>query len=90
MKKILKMIGKVFVVIMIIVALILVILIIKGKIDERKPYLMDDYYKDFKSDSAIEAKYSGRGDFETAYTEFASDNKSIKTCLLYTSDAADD
>ena len=50
----------------------------KGKIDERKPYLTDNYYEDFISDSSLEMKYSQRGGFETEYAEFDSDNKTSK------------
>lgn len=39
--------------------------------------IVEGYYKNFKSDAALEMKYSQLGSFETAYTEFPSDNKSI-------------
>lgn len=37
----------------------------------------DGYYKSFRSDAPLEMKYSQPGSYETAYTEFASENESI-------------
>ena len=39
--------------------------------------IVEGYYKNFKSDAPLEMKYSQLGSYETAYTEFASDNASI-------------
>lgn len=39
--------------------------------------IVEGYYKNFKSDAALEMKYSQLGSFETAYTEFASENATI-------------
>ena len=39
--------------------------------------IVEDYYKNFKSDAPLEMKYSQLGSFETAYTEFASENATI-------------
>ncbi len=39
--------------------------------------IVESYYKKFQSDASLEMKYSQLGAFETAYTEFPSDNESI-------------
>ena len=39
--------------------------------------IVEDYYKNFKSDAPLEMKYSRLGSFETAYTEFSSENANI-------------
>ena len=39
--------------------------------------IVEGYYKNFKSDAALEMKYSQLGSFETAYTEFPSENATI-------------
>nr|AHF23936.1 lipase [uncultured bacterium Contig1522a] len=39
--------------------------------------ITEGYYKNFRSDAPLEMKYSGLGSYETAYTEFSSDNASI-------------
>ena len=39
--------------------------------------IIEGYYKKFQSDASLEMKYSQLGAFETAYTEFPSDNESI-------------
>ncbi|MBR1814659.1 MAG: hypothetical protein IJ773_12675 [Lachnospiraceae bacterium] len=39
--------------------------------------IVEGYYKNFQSDAPLEMKYSQPGSYETAYTEFASDNESI-------------
>lgn len=66
------------------------IFFIKGKIHESRPWYKDDYYNDFKTDAVLEKKYSGRGSFETAYTEFQSDNSKIDTIrVFYPAELAD-
>ena len=39
--------------------------------------IVEGYYKDFQSEAPLEMKYSQVGSFETAYTEFPSDNDAI-------------
>ena len=39
--------------------------------------IVEGYYKNFKSDAALEMKYSQLGSFETAYTEFPAENATI-------------
>ena len=79
MKKALKVIGIIFVVLLVIIA----VLAIKGYIESQQPVYKDDYYKDFKSDSELEMKYSKLGDYEVSYEEHKSDNKSIKKVRVW-------
>ena len=39
--------------------------------------IIDGYHEKFRSEAPLEMKYSQLGSYETAYTEFASDNESI-------------
>ena len=66
MKKMLKVLG-----IIILVIIVLVVLqIIKNVVDSYKPYLEDDYYKEFKTSSALEEKYSKMGNFEVSQLDY--------------------
>lgn len=66
--KVLKIIG--------IVILVLILgIFIKNKIVEISPWLKDDYYKDFKSDSKLEKKYSGIGEYEVSEKVYKADGK---------------
>ena len=66
--KVLKIIG--------IVILVLILgIFIKNKIVEISPWLKDDYYKDFKSDSKLEKKYSGIGEYEVSEKVYKVDGK---------------
>ena len=79
MKKVLKIIGIIFLVLIIILG----ILAIKGYIESQQPVYEDDYYKDFKSDSELEMRYSQLGDYDVSYEEHKSDNKSIKKVRIW-------
>lgn len=79
MKKMLKVIGIIFVVLLVIIA----VLAVKGYVESQQPVYKDDYYKDFKSDSELEMKYSKLGDYEVSYEEYKSDNKSIKKVRIW-------
>ena len=69
---------------------VIVIFFIKGKIHERRPWYDDNYFDDFKTEAVLEKKYSGRGSFETACTEFKSDNSKIDTIrVFYPAELAD-
>ena len=83
MKKVLKIMGKVILVILAVLLLIVIVLFIRNKIQEKKPWLKDDYYSDFKTDSPLEQKYAARGSFETAHTVYDSDNKNIGKIYVY-------
>ena len=50
MKRVIKTLSRIVGILLIVIAVILVLLIIKGKIDERRPYLTDNYYEDFISE----------------------------------------
>ena len=77
MKKVLKIMGKVILVILAVLLLIVIVLFIRNKIQEKKPWVKDDYYSDFKTDSPLEQKYALRGSYKTAHIEYKSDNESI-------------
>lgn len=79
MKKVCTIIG----VILFCLVAVGVVLFIKNKIHESQPWVADDYYEDFKTDAPLEKKYSGRGSYKTAYTEFKSDNKKIETIRVF-------
>ncbi len=77
MKKILKIILSVVAVIVVAVIVLIVVLSIKNSIDSQKPQLTDDYYTSFKSDSPLEKKYSGSGEYEVANVDFDAGDKKI-------------
>ena len=83
MKKVLKIMSKVILVILAVLLLIAIILFIKNKINEKKPWLPDDYYSSFKTDSPLEQKYTLRGSVETAHSVYDSDNKNIGKIHVY-------
>ena len=82
MKKVLKIIGIIFLVLIIILG----ILAIKGYIESRQPVYEDDYYKDFKSDSELDV---GPGDDfvvgipSTACHLFDADGKAFPLTAVY-------
>ncbi len=45
--------------------------------------IVEGYYKNFKSDAPLEMKYSQLGSYESAYTEFDSDNESISRIRVW-------
>ena len=84
--KTLKIIG----IILLILFSVAVIFFIKGKIHERRPWYDNNYFDDLRTDAVLEKKYSGRGSFETACTEFKSDNSKIDTIrVFYPAELAD-
>lgn len=70
MKKIFESIG-------IVVLVIIGIVTVKNIIVSRIPWLSDDYYKDFVSNSTLEKKYSGLGNYEISSVEYKVDDKNI-------------
>lgn len=70
MKKIFKSIG-------IVVLVIIVIVTIKNIVVSLIPWLSDDYYEDFVSNSKLEKKYSGLGNYEVSSVNYKVDDKSI-------------
>ena len=55
MKKVLKVMG----IILGVIVLVIAGLFVKNMIDANKPYLSDNYYEEFKSNSPLEQKYAG-------------------------------
>lgn len=72
-----KNILKVLLIIAIAIVALVVFLIVKNYIGQQKPYYDDEYYKNFSSDSALEQKYAGLGEYEVKELEFNSKNKAI-------------
>lgn len=83
MKKVVKRIGIAVLVIVLAVVVLLVALFIKNYIDSQKPYYADDYYTAFKSDSVMEKRYSGLGEYEVSDENIKSDNKTIKEYRIW-------
>lgn len=79
MKKVLKVIGIIF----LIIVLLMVGLIIKNYITSISPYISKNYYEEFKSESILEKKYAGIGNYESSYVEYKSDNKSVKKIRVW-------
>ncbi len=77
MGKVLKKILIAVAVIVGVVVIVLVGLMIKSHFDSLKPHLADDYYKEFKSDSALEKKYAGLGSYEVVNKDFDANDKKI-------------
>lgn len=77
MKKVLKIVGiTVGIIILCIIALV-AFLLIKNHIDSQKPWLTNDYYTEFKTDSALEKKYAGRGSYDVLNMKINADDKTI-------------
>ena len=74
MKKVMKIIGVIFLVI----AAIVVALVIKGFVDAKKASVREDYYADFSSSSPLEQKYSQLGGYEVSSFDDPSENATIK------------
>ena len=77
MKKVMKIIGIVLLCIVALVVVLIVINTIKTAINNKRVWIPDDYYTAFESDSALEKKYAGLGEYEVKELEFESENKSI-------------
>lgn len=73
LKKMLKVIG----IVILVIIILFVVLLVKNYIDSRKPYIKDNYYEAFKSNSILEKKYAGFGSFEVSNVDYKSNNKSI-------------
>ena len=78
MKKFLKVLLTIIIIIVVLAIILITILSIKNGIDAKKPYLSDDYYTSFKSDSLLEKKYSGLGDYEISNVDYAANDKKIE------------
>lgn len=63
--------------VVVLLAVLLVGLMIKNHFDSLKPYLSDDYYNEFKSNSPLEKKYAGLGSYEVESIDFDAGDKKI-------------
>ena len=77
MKKVMKIIGIVLLSIVALVVVLILINTIMTKINEKKVWIPDNYYTAFVSDSTLEKKYAGIGEYEVKELDFKSDNKAI-------------
>ena len=66
MRKVLKIVGIVILGMIILIVLVVSFLLMKNYIDSQKPWLAKDYYTQFQSDSELEKKYAGLGDYEVS------------------------
>ena len=77
MKKVMKIIGIVLLCIAALVVVLIVVNMIKTAINNNRVWIPDNYYTVFESDSALEKKYAGLGEYEVKELEFDSENKAI-------------
>ncbi len=85
MRKVLKIVGIVILGMIILIVLVLVVsfLLMKNYIDSQKPWLAKDYYTQFQSDSELEKKYAGLGDYEVSVMAVKSEDKSIGNIRIW-------
>ena len=83
MKKILKIVGIVILGIIILIVLVAGFLLIKNYIDSGKPWLEKDYYTQFQSNSELEKKYAGLGDYEVSGMAVKSEDKTIGNIRIW-------
>ena len=75
-----KVIKRIIIAIAVIAGVIVVALVgltLKSHYDSLKPQLADDYYTKFESDSVLEKKYAGLGNYEVNNIDFYADDKKI-------------
>lgn len=90
MKKVMKIIGIVLLCIVALVVVLIVVNMIKTAINNKRVWIPDDYYTAFESDSALEKKYAGLGEYEVKELEFDSENKSIDKIRVWYPNEAED
>ena len=90
MKKVMKIIGIVLLCIVALVVVLIVINTIKTAINNKRVWIPDDYYSAFESDSALEKKYAGLGEYEVKELEFDSENKAIDKIRVWYPNEAED
>ena len=83
MKKVLKIVGIVILGMIILIVLVVSFLLMKNYIDSQKPWLAKDYYTQFQSDSELEKKYAGLGDYEVSVMAVKSEDKSIGNIRIW-------
>ena len=90
MKKVMKIIGIVLLCIAALVVVLIVVNMIKTAINNKRVWIPDNYYMAFESDSALEKKYAGLGEYEVKELEFDSENKSIDKIRVWYPNEAED
>ena len=90
MKKVMKIIGIVLLCIVVLVVVLIVVNMIKTAINNKRVWIPDNYYTAFESDSALEKKYAGLGEYEVKELEFDSENKSIDKIRVWYPNEAED
>ena len=90
MKKVMKIIGIVLLCIVALVVVLIVVNMIKTAINNKRVWIPDNYYTAFESDSALEKKYAGLGEYEVKELEFDSENKSIDKIRVWYPNEAED
>lgn len=83
MKKMIKIIGIIFLCLIIVIALLIGIGIIKNKIDSKKSWVSNTYYEDFKSDSKLEKKYSGLGEYKVSKLTIDTEDEAIDNYRIW-------
>ena len=90
MKKVMKIIGIVLLCIVALVVVLIVVNMIKTAINNKRVWIPDNYYTAFESDSALEKKYAGVGEYEVKELEFDSENKAIDKIRVWYPNEAED
>ena len=90
MKKVMKIIGIVLLCIAALVVVLIVVNMIKTAINNKRVWIPDNYYTAFESESALEKKYAGLGEYEVKEFEFDSENKSIDKIRVWYPNEAED
>ena len=90
MKKVMKIIGIVLLCIVVLVVVLIVVNMIKTAINNKRVWIPDNYYMAFESDSALEKKYAGLGEYEVKELEFEFENKSIDKIRVWYPNEAED
>ena len=90
MKKVMKIIGIVLLCIVVLVVVLIVVNMIKTAINNKRVWIPDNYYTAFESESALEKKYAGLGEYEVKELEFDSENKSIDKIRVWYPNEAED
>lgn len=78
MKKLLKVLGIIFLVITVLVGIFLIYSKIKHYQTLNNPRFSDNYYESSTKGGDLEVKYANRGSYDVSYLEYESDNTSIQ------------
>lgn len=83
MKNVLKIVGFAILGIIILIVLVVGFLFIKNYIESQKPWLEKDYYIHFQSDSELEKKYAGLGNYEVSGKVVKSEDKTVGNIRIW-------